>query len=31
MVHAPHAGENVQVVRLASGYGSALEAARRLR
>jgi cell wall-associated NlpC family hydrolase len=31
MVHAPHAGENVQVVRLASGLGSALEAARRLR
>lgn len=31
MVHAPHAGENVQIVRLASGYGSALEAARRLR
>jgi cell wall-associated NlpC family hydrolase len=31
MVHAPHAGENVQVVRLASGYGSGLEAARRLR
>jgi cell wall-associated NlpC family hydrolase len=31
MVHAPHAGENVQIVRLASGYGSALVAARRLR
>jgi cell wall-associated NlpC family hydrolase len=32
MVHAPHAGERVQVVRLAaSGYGSALVAARRLR
>jgi cell wall-associated NlpC family hydrolase len=32
MVHAPHTGERVQVVRLAdSGYGSALDAARRLR
>ena len=32
MVHAPHAGERVQVVRLAaSGYGSAIDAARRLR
>jgi cell wall-associated NlpC family hydrolase len=32
MVHAPHAGERVQVVRLAaSGYGSALDAARRVR
>jgi cell wall-associated NlpC family hydrolase len=32
MVHAPHAGERVQVVRLAaSGYGRALVAARRLR
>jgi cell wall-associated NlpC family hydrolase len=32
MVHAPHSGERVQVVRLAaSGYGSALVAARRLR
>jgi cell wall-associated NlpC family hydrolase len=32
MVHAPHAGERVQVVRLAgSGYGTALDAARRLR
>jgi cell wall-associated NlpC family hydrolase len=32
MVHAPHAGERVEVVRLAgSGYGSALDAARRLR
>jgi len=32
MVHAPHAGERVQVVRLAaSGYGHALVAARRLR
>jgi cell wall-associated NlpC family hydrolase len=32
MVHAPHSGERVQVVRLAaSGYGSALDAARRLR
>jgi cell wall-associated NlpC family hydrolase len=32
MVHAPHAGENVQVVRLAaSGYARALVAARRLR
>jgi len=30
MVHAPHAGERVQVVRLASGYGSALVAARRV-
>ena len=30
MVHAPHAGERVQVVRLAaSGYGRALVAARR--
>jgi cell wall-associated NlpC family hydrolase len=31
MVHAPHAGERVQVVRLASGYGSALDGARRVR
>ena len=32
MVHAPHAGERVQVVKLAaSGYGRALVAARRLR
>jgi cell wall-associated NlpC family hydrolase len=32
MVHAPHAGDRVQVVRLAaSGYGRALVAARRLR
>ena len=32
MVHAPHAGERVEVVRLAaSGYGSALDAARRVR
>ena len=32
MVHAPHAGERVQVVRLAaSGYGGALDAARRVR
>ena len=32
MVHAPHAGEHVEVVRLAgSSYGSALDAARRLR
>jgi len=32
MVHAPHTGERVQVVRLAgSGYGSALDAARRVR
>ncbi|HKB20025.1 MAG TPA: C40 family peptidase [Gaiellaceae bacterium] len=32
MIHAPHAGERVQVVRLArSGYGSALVAARRVR
>ncbi len=32
MVHAPHAGERVQVVRLAaSAYGSALVAARRVR
>jgi hypothetical protein len=32
MVHAPHAGERVEVVRLAgSSYGSALDAARRLR
>jgi len=32
MVHAPHSGERVQVVRLAaSGYGRALEAARRVR
>jgi len=32
MVHAPHAGERVQVVRLAaSSYGRALVAARRLR
>lgn len=30
MVHAPHTGERVQVVRLASGYGSALVAARRV-
>jgi len=31
MVHAPHAGERVEVVRLArSEYGSALEAARRV-
>jgi cell wall-associated NlpC family hydrolase len=31
MVHAPHAGERVEVVRLArSQYGSALEAARRV-
>jgi cell wall-associated NlpC family hydrolase len=30
MVHAPHAGERVQVVRLASGYGRALVAARRV-
>jgi cell wall-associated NlpC family hydrolase len=31
MVHAPHSGERVEVVRLAaSGYGSALVAARRL-
>lgn len=30
MVHAPHAGEHVQVVRLASGYGRALVAARRV-
>jgi cell wall-associated NlpC family hydrolase len=31
MVHAPHAGERVEIVRLAaSGYGSALVAARRL-
>jgi cell wall-associated NlpC family hydrolase len=32
MVHAPHAGERVEVVRLAgSGYGGALDAARRVR